>query len=571
MGIHPVVLNHLLHDFRRGRLLPRPVGWLSVAQLCGILGVGIAGVLLMLKDGNRVNFPRVSVVISAGESESSGGPKLVPGLQNLGNNCFLNVVLQSLASCDSFCNFLQKLVDGDDPSTGERLNSMPLTSALLALLNDLSALRYETVIASPRRVMHALELYVTSFDLTRQQDAAEALLHLLCSLKEETTTNYVSHFNSLADVYALHLSRIFNPKESEGYREWKIWKQHIFGPFDGTLGSILTCRSCSFQLSMKFEFFFSLPLLPLTNGQSSISDGCTMEDCLKCFLAAEQLENYQCGRCCHMDAIKLLSYQIEKYEAIIETIRNCTKYDDCNCKNLLFREGIPWPSSIRSALKQLTIGRCPEILCIHLQRATMSAYNESTKLQGHVAFPSILDLYPYTAPGMGIGHSITRKNMEMAIKRAACLPQMNCFHLPLTGKVVSYVQGDTIVPSPGGKADGVCEIDIPERGSCSTSSKVTASCMYTEEDTSGSALGKKSCIYNLVSVVQHHGVSGSGHFTVYRRVKLEPGYDSLVDASRIGDSVNTIWFKISDSCVSSVSEEAVLAAEACLLFYERID
>ncbi|XP_031474077.1 ubiquitin carboxyl-terminal hydrolase 27 isoform X1 [Nymphaea colorata] len=571
MGIHPVTLNHLLHDFRHGRLLPRPLRGFSVAQLSGILGVGIASVLLMLKDGNLISFPRISAFISAEKSDSSGGSKLVPGLQNLGNNCFLNVVLQSFASCDPFYNFLQNLVDGDDPSMEERLNSMPLTSALLALLNDLSALRDERVVASPRRVMHALELYVTSFDLTRQQDAAEALLHLLSSLKEEIISNYVSHFNSLADVYALRLSKIFNSKESEGYREWQIWKQHMFGPFNGTLGSILTCKNCSFQLSMKFEFFFSLPLLPLTNGELTISDGCTIEDCLQCFVTAEQLENYQCGRCCHMDAVKLLSYQVEKYEAIIQTLRDCTKYDDCNCKNLLLREGILWPRGICSALKQLTIGRCPEILCIHLQRATISAYNESTKLQGHVAFPLILDLYPYTAPGMGIGLNMCKKDIEMGVKETVCLPRMNYFHLPLTRKVVSYVQGNIVVPSPGRRADNVCQLDIPELGSCCTSSKVLPSRIYGEEGTSGSSLGKKGCIYSLVSVVQHHGISGSGHFTVYRRVKAEPVCDSLLDASRIGDCVKTIWFKISDSCVSSVPEETVLASEASLLFYERMN
>ncbi|XP_031474078.1 ubiquitin carboxyl-terminal hydrolase 27 isoform X2 [Nymphaea colorata] len=504
MGIHPVTLNHLLHDFRHGRLLPRPLRGFSVAQLSGILGVGIASVLLMLKDGNLISFPRISAFISAEKSDSSGGSKLVPGLQNLGNNCFLNVVLQSFASCDPFYNFLQNLVDGDDPSMEERLNSMPLTSALLALLNDLSALRDERVVASPRRVMHALELYVTSFDLTRQQDAAEALLHLLSSLKEEIISNYVSHFNSLADVYALRLSKIFNSKESEGYREWQIWKQHMFGPFNGTLGSILTCKNCSFQ-------------------------------------------------------------------AIIQTLRDCTKYDDCNCKNLLLREGILWPRGICSALKQLTIGRCPEILCIHLQRATISAYNESTKLQGHVAFPLILDLYPYTAPGMGIGLNMCKKDIEMGVKETVCLPRMNYFHLPLTRKVVSYVQGNIVVPSPGRRADNVCQLDIPELGSCCTSSKVLPSRIYGEEGTSGSSLGKKGCIYSLVSVVQHHGISGSGHFTVYRRVKAEPVCDSLLDASRIGDCVKTIWFKISDSCVSSVPEETVLASEASLLFYERMN
>lgn len=35
--------------------------------------------------------------------------------------------------------------------------------------------------------------------------------------------------------------------------------------------------------------------------------GCTLEDCLKQFIVAEQVENYNCGHCWHVAAIKYLS------------------------------------------------------------------------------------------------------------------------------------------------------------------------------------------------------------------------------------------------------------------------
>lgn len=62
--------------------------------------------------------------------------------------------------------------------------------------------------------------------------------------------------------------------------------------------------------------------------------------------------------------------------------------------------------------------------------------------------------------------------------------------------------------------------------------------------------------YNLVSLVEHFGGAGSGHYIVYRRMRAESG--------------ETHWFSISDCEVYSVSETDVLAAEASLLFYERI-
>lgn len=74
-------------------------------------------------------------------------------------------------------------------------------------------------------------------------------------------------------------------------------------------------------------------------------------------------------------------------------------------------------------------------------------------------------------------------------------------------------------------------------------------------------------MYRLVSVVQHFGRSGSGHYTIYRRARA---MFKDVDPNEIPDSTSVQWFGISDSEVYSVSEEDVLAAEASVLFYERI-
>lgn len=68
-------------------------------------------------------------------------------------------------------------------------------------------------------------------------------------------------------------------------------------------------------------------------------------------------------------------------------------------------------------------------------------------------------------------------------------------------------------------------------------------------------------LYRLVSVVEHFGTVGSGHYTVYRRVGVQ------IESS---DEDPTMWFSISDSVVSQVSQTDVLHAEATLLFYEKM-
>lgn len=74
-------------------------------------------------------------------------------------------------------------------------------------------------------------------------------------------------------------------------------------------------------------------------------------------------------------------------------------------------------------------------------------------------------------------------------------------------------------------------------------------------------------LYRLVSVTEHSGPLGNGHFTVYRSVRTEQSEEGHPQAP---GQVPLRWFRISDTEVECVSEDNVLASEACILYYERI-
>ncbi|KAF2284309.1 hypothetical protein GH714_020379 [Hevea brasiliensis] len=288
--------------------------------------------------------------------------------------------------------------------------------------------------------------YIQNFSLTSQQDAEEAFLHLLSSLREEFSDSYPPNESSLADAFASPNYRILAPRRREILNEQERWQQHFFGPFDGILSSILTCQSCSSQISLNFQFFHSLPLLPVLESGSTIMAGCTLEECLKQFIAAEQVENYNCGHCWHIAAMKYLSLKGAK-ETEIEKIRRCSMQDFCTCHSLSHLESLPWSNKFSRTLKQLSIARCPK--------------------------------------------------------------------------------------------------------ASETSSVAPA----------------EPLLYRLVSLVEHFGKAGGGHYTVYRSVSSQTLKEHT---SEILKPSHLQWFCISDSDVSSVSEKDVLAAEASLLFYERI-
>lgn len=90
---------------------------------------------------------------------------------------------------------------------------------------------------------------------------------------------------------------------------------------------------------------------------------------------------------------------------------------------------------------------------------------------------------------------------------------------------------------------------------------------FMQVDGSYNLVSQEACLYQLVSVVEHFGRAGGGHYTVYRCARAET---SDVSGDRCFNQTPRRWFCVSDSQVDAVSEEDVLSSEASLLFYERI-
>ncbi|KAL3527911.1 hypothetical protein ACH5RR_012567 [Cinchona calisaya] len=550
---------------------------LAAASLLGATGLILAAV----KDGKVGNFGLPWS--SDGHVTTSHKNWVVPGLQNLGSNCFLNVVLQALASCSSFQGFLESIFEEYEfPSAKESTRTLPLTTAVASILEELCMVQHVRSVLSPQKVMVAMEYYMLSFNLTSQQDAEEAFFHILSSLREELSECYVPNQSSLADVTRLYNSRILTPEKKLKESEQQRWRRSFLGPFDGILGSILTCHSCSFQISLDFQLFHSLHLPLVLNNGGTIMTGCSLEDCLNQFFVSERLDNYFCSHCWHDGAIKYLSV-IGEYQTDIEKLMHCSEDDSCDCKSLSSLRSFPWSNSFSRSFKQLSMARSPQILCVHLQRASVNLFGELVKLLGHITFPLILDLSPFTKRGLGI------KNLEekSRTKQGQCQNQ-----LPVPCAKQLNVELDTDLSNRNAQTRrSSLESDIPDdqktiydipNSSHSIKSWTNMAANGASSDImmhfmpthSNDKVGEPSAstpsrdqIYRLVSVVQHFGRVGSGHYTVYRRVKAETIDDDPIE---LLEPTRAQWFCISDAQVHSVSEMDVLEAEASLLFYEKI-
>ncbi|KZV35912.1 ubiquitin carboxyl-terminal hydrolase 27-like [Dorcoceras hygrometricum] len=589
--------SSLIHKFKHGSKFPLQVHWVSSSglKISTILGVlSVVGIILGTKDNKFRDF--VYVLLSSNKGVPSPRGWSVPGLQNYGNNCFLNVILQALASCSRFQKYLGEILEEYELSSVEGGDqTMPLVNSLTSLVEELCTVRHRKTAISPRNVMIALDHYMPNFNLTRQQDAEEAFTYLLSLLREELSEHYVPNKRSLSDLPAFPYGRIIT-KSSEEETDTQRWRRIFLGPFDGILGSIIICRSCSFQISLDFQQFHSLHFSPPTSSDGAIVDGCTLEDCLKHFFAAERLENYHCCHCWHIAAIKYVS-AIAGDTTDTETLQNCSRNDSCHCKTLSSLEAFPWSNMYSHTFRKQSLARSPKILCIHLQRASLNLFGQSVKLQGHLSFPSVLDMSPFI--NFEAGNEKREKIFPFGTSNEKFknsypnLKNQNLQHdlgMPLAAKSFS---SEPEAPGEHGRNATICQ-----DGHCAHASEGGSSSLNSSPHSDGnfssslkaSEAGPSSLVstrfgegnsginlppmplkrqnYRLVSVVEHFGSGHSGHYTVYRKVTAKIDDE---DPVALLESAIEEWYCISDSDVNGVSEKDVLGANASILFYERMN
>lgn len=295
-----------------------------------------------------------------------------------------------------------------------------------------------------------------------------------------------------------------------------------------------------------------------------------MEGCLKQFFDSERIENDFCNQCWHVAAIKYLGLTSENVTDI-QMLQQCIEDDTCQCKTLMSERNIPWSNSFSRCFKQNSISHSPQILCIHLQRASVNNFGEVVKLLGHISFPFILDLSPFIMSRLGMENLVKRpepkrphlqsripvpRGENLSLHLNTCQPNCNGMMWKDTSMGLEMTEDKIHVLKTLSEDKSHSDSVISTDGSRSW--KQAAGPLPSHQ---------KGHKYRLVSVVEHFGQARSGHYTVYRRVRDETSDD---DPVALLEPAHAQWFRISDSEVERVSEKDVLDAEASLLFYEKL-
>ncbi|ODV88872.1 hypothetical protein CANCADRAFT_32326 [Tortispora caseinolytica NRRL Y-17796] len=286
-------------------------------------------------------------------SQVTSRPLALVGLQNLGNTCYLNSMVQCLVGCTPLADAFLK------DSYREYINpnnKMGTKGAVARAFADLTRELYVTRSSyiNPKYFKSTIGLFGSDFSGYEQQDAQEFLMFILDGLHEDLNINGDKpRISELTEEQEKILERM-----SVRYASFLQWQRYlrsaqsiIVDIFQGQYQSRLECLSCH-DTSTTYNAFECLSV-PVPARSSRLRE-VSLESCFDQFVAKEILD----------------------------------QDDGWNC---------PRCKTKRTASKKLTISRLPNVLIVHLKRfQTSYSGSMSQKIDTMVKYPvDNLDLTHY--------------------------------------------------------------------------------------------------------------------------------------------------------------------------------
>ncbi|KAK6459573.1 uncharacterized protein RJT20DRAFT_124820 [Scheffersomyces xylosifermentans] len=517
----------------------------------------------------------------------------VGGISNDGNTCFMNSVIQSLASSRELLKFIDSylyseiVLDNKDGNVVTMKSNTPkpelvFTVALKTLLDNVNG-RYGSrgKEFSTKPLLNKMpngpkQNFFSGYNQEDAQEFYQLVMRLLereyknvsssrmpTPEPEEKGANGKSQQSKFVNIDSVpnlitgterlgKLGKVYVPAYQVDPNlidcDHKVFPLELITPVDGISAERIGCLTCGEVGGIRYSVNSGLSLnLP---NNSSYYSSFNLLSLMNDWITPEIIEDVNCNRCglnqtrdFLLETLKDLKEKgnsgklLEQFQNRLDAIQ--LELAKPHIEDEVF-EKLTIKKQIRKSRKskQIYLSRPPPLLAIHINRSVFDPRTYMiVKNSSNVTFPSRLNLKPYVAEPNDINMDARlpfRKQDERNV-----LKNINGTNGEKQNETFPSTPSDSSLSSVG-------EEDSEQIKSDTTSST------DLENSEVRTPLDPK-LLYNLKAVVSHYGTHNYGHYICYRKLR-------------------GTWWRISDESVYVVTENEVLSGQGTfMLFYEYDD
>ncbi|KAK9325423.1 hypothetical protein V1517DRAFT_343573 [Lipomyces orientalis] len=346
---------------------------------------------------------------SVPQKSDSSSSVVMGGLVNYGNTCFLNSVVQSLASVPSMTEML-----ADSNAAG-----LTVSTILNTLLQQVNTRSSSSHTHSPAALLQALRSPRWTIH-TEQQDAHEFLLALLDAVRTERVKHSLqNHQHSISISSAVH-----NILDRQQKQHGPLTNAPVILPFDGLLATRVSCLTCNEMQSLRQQPFSSIELSLSSPSSPSSSSPCgsssfflhrfdstTLESLLENYTAPEILDNVYCQRCSLVAAQAHLERLVVNAAATVQQGKSSPEIVQIlGARRDAIEEALSHPTVMdedferlkpprlvsTKKVRQVAVARTPAALALHVNRSEYDIRSGVAKKKNtRVEFPERIRIGKY--------------------------------------------------------------------------------------------------------------------------------------------------------------------------------